>query len=87
MREGEAYVLAELGLTLVAAGLPEAAREHLEVAVRAFERLGDRNAAGTYQVVLGLAHRAVGNLDRARAAWRQAIRLPRLDTRPATAGG
>jgi tetratricopeptide (TPR) repeat protein/transcriptional regulator with XRE-family HTH domain len=79
MREGEAYVLAELGLTLVAAGRPEAAREYLEVAVRAFERLGDRNAAGTYQVVLGLAHRAVGNLDRARAAWRRAIRLPRLD--------
>ncbi|GAA2710914.1 hypothetical protein ACFY2R_26430 [Micromonospora olivasterospora] len=63
------------GLTLVAAGQPAAAVANLAAAVRRFEQLGDRNAADTYQVVLGLAHRALGDLDLARASWQGAIRL------------
>lgn len=66
-------MLAELGVTLLDARQPEAARTHLSTAVAGFERLGDRNAAESYRVVLGLARRQLGDLDQARAAWRQAV--------------
>ncbi|MGW4465922.1 AfsR/SARP family transcriptional regulator [Micromonospora sp. NPDC004704] len=75
MREGEAYVLAELGVTLLDAGAAEEARAHLRTAVERFDELGDRNAADSYRVMLGLAYRALGDLDAARAAWRRAIDL------------
>ncbi|GIF48012.1 helix-turn-helix protein [Asanoa ferruginea] len=75
LREGSAYVLAELGLTLLAAGQPDTARARLALAVSEFERLGDGNAADTYRVVLGLAQRALGDLEGARRNWRQAIRF------------
>ena len=72
-REGEAYTLAELGRTHLAARRPAAAILHLRHAIDLFQELGDANATAVFLTDLGHAHRAAGEYDLARTVWSEAL--------------
>jgi tetratricopeptide (TPR) repeat protein len=80
LSEGVAYALAERGLTRLTADDADYALADLNEAVRQFDSLGDRNAADTYRIWVGLAHRRLGDMESARAAWRAAVGLSRSAT-------